>query len=289
MMGSAHPQASSIVTEDGLAELSPLEHKYEELVQSYERRSLALAAAAHELKTPLSVLAGYIDLLQSERIGRLTERERYALSEMEANCNRLMHVVNDFLTWASLEKGRLKLQLEIGDLTALIKDTVEIWRDRYVNKGVQLYFSAEDLGQVLVFFDQLKIAHVISNLLQNAYKFTPAGGKVSVHVGLNAWERRSMDTPVKENRRKENRLGSNSIKVTVSDTGPGISPEFQQEIFDDFAKGSGGSAEGTGLGLAIVRRIIQAHGGKVWVESRPAEGSKFSFVLPLSASAETRS
>jgi signal transduction histidine kinase len=125
---------------------------------------------------------------------------------------------------------------------------------------------------------------VLSNLLENASKFTPSGGTVWLHAEPHMWERRSNYVPVlPHERRRQKSEVPNSVKVSVSDTGPGIAPEFHQEIFDDFVRvpHAGSSGDGVGLGLAIARRLVHAFGGKVWVESEQGAGSKFCFLLPM--------
>ncbi len=131
--------------------------------------------------------------------------------------------------------------------------------------------------------DSAKIQRIISNLLENASKFTPQGGTVWLHAEPYMWERRAVSKPAASGERRRQTTGSpNAVKVSVSDTGPGIPPEYHQEIFDDFFRLPGSEAsEGMGLGLAIARRLVQAMGGKIWVESEPGAGCKFSFLVPM--------
>jgi signal transduction histidine kinase len=124
---------------------------------------------------------------------------------------------------------------------------------------------------------------VISNLLENASKYTPQGGTVWLHAEPHMWERRGASAlSVDGERRRQSTNVPNAVKVSVADTGPGIRPEFHLEIFDDFFRLPGSeSAEGMGLGLAIARRLLQGMSGKIWVESEPGAGCKFSFLIPL--------
>jgi two-component system sensor histidine kinase KdpD len=133
-------------------------------------------------------------------------------------------------------------------------------------------------------FDSAKIQRVLSNLLENSSKFTPAGGTVWLHAEPHMWERRSVQKPASGGERRRQSIGHpNSIKVSVSDTGPGIAPEFHLEVFDDFFRlpQTEKLSDGMGLGLAIARRLVQGFGGKIWVESEPGAGCKFSFLIPL--------
>src|SRR5262249_42265384 len=123
----------------------------------------------------------------------------------------------------------------------------------------------------------------VSNLLENASKFTPSGGTVWLHAEPYMWERRSIaKSGVAQERRRRPLTQPNSVKVSVSDTGPGIPPEYHLEIFDDFFRlPTSEKREGRGLGLWIARRLVLGMGGKIWVESEPGAGCKFSFIVPL--------
>jgi len=167
-------------------------------------------------------------------------------------------------------------------MNACLSEVRRIWSSRFQQRGIALYFLANDkLAQFP--FDGPKIQRVISNLLDNACKYTPQGGTVWLHAEPHMWERRSTSKPSANGERRRQAMNvPNAAKVSVSDTGPGIRPEFQLEIFDDFFRLPGTeSAEGMGLGLAIARRLLQGMGGKIWVESELGAGSKFSFLIPM--------
>src|SRR5579864_5825783 len=256
---------------------------YMQLQERYHRCTDALASAAHDLKTPLAILSGYIELLQNEKLGPLSERQRSILQDMQASSARLEHFVQDFLTFSVLETGELKMKFESGDMNACLSEICGFWSPRFQQKSVALYFLANEKLPPFV-FDYAKVQRVLSNLLDNAAKFTPAGGTVWLHAEPHMWERRSnyLARPGQERRKLKSEV-PNSVKVSVSDTGPGIAPEFHQEIFDDFFRlpQAGVSGEGVGLGLAIARRLVQAFGGKIWLESEQGAGCKFCFLLPL--------
>ncbi|HSA91772.1 MAG TPA: HAMP domain-containing sensor histidine kinase [Terriglobales bacterium] len=255
---------------------------YGQLHDRIRQSALALASAAHELRTPLAVMSGYTDVLLSEKLGALNERQRQILGEMQSSSQRLEHFIKDFLTYSAMETGRLDLRAEVADLNACISEVSGFWLARFKEKGVALFLvPCDDLPAFE--FDQYKIQHVVSNLLQNALKFTREGGTVWVATEPYFWERRSREEDSAANRRTRPAMNTNSARVTVSDTGVGIAPEYHQEVFDDFFKltESDDRGRGMGLGLAIARRIVHAHGGKIWVESEPGFGSKFRFLLPL--------
>lgn len=247
------------------------------------RHTVALATAAHELKTPLAIIAGYIELLLSQKPGPLNDGQRQILEDSHLNCARLRQFIQDFLAYSTVETGNLTMRFELADLNACLSELYAIWLPRFQRKGVAFYFPVNDKLEPFV-FDCHKVQHVLSNLLENSWKFTPAGGTVWLSAEPHIWERRKrQDEYLLEERRLQSATAANAVRVTVSDTGPGIDPEYHQEIFDDFFKllAPVDQSGGTGLGLAIARRLVQAHGGKIWVESELGSGSKFSFVLPL--------
>ncbi|MGA9640669.1 MAG: HAMP domain-containing sensor histidine kinase [Terriglobales bacterium] len=260
----------------------------EQLRDRFRKTTNALASAAHDLKTPLAIMNGYIELLQSQKLGPLNERQQEIMGDMSSNGQRLQHLIQDFLTYAVLETGELRMQFAEGDMNACLSEVCRIWSNRFQERGLALYFLAND--KVTPFpFDGPKVQRVISNLLENACKYTPEGGTVWIHAEPHMWERRALaKSPGKSERRRQAVTAPNAMKVSVSDTGPGIRPEFHQEIFDEFFRLPGNEAtEGMGLGLAIARRLLQAMGGKIWVESELGAGSKFSFIVPLKPALNT--
>jgi signal transduction histidine kinase len=263
------------------------------LEEELRGRTVMLATAAHELKTPLAIVAGYIEVLLGEKPGALNDRQRQILIESQSNCGRLQRFIQNFLTLSALEAGKLTLKLENADLNLCLTELYDLWLSRFQTKGVALYFP-QSLNIEIFAFDFPKIQHLVSNLMENALKFTPPGGTVWLLVEPQMWERRMSQTSLNSVERRQVLMKANAVRVTVSDTGIGISPEHHREIFDDFfrvpnteshntslGQGLGNVTRGMGLGLGIARRLAHAHGGKIWVESEPGLGSKFSFVLPM--------
>jgi signal transduction histidine kinase len=267
---------------DSARELASELHEYAQLRERYLRTTNALASAAHDLKTPLAILNGYIELLQSEKLGGLNNRQREVLRDMHANGQRLQRYIQDFLSFSVLDTGDVRMRFEPGNLNGSLSEVCRLWSPRFQETGLALYFLANEKVQEFS-FDAPKIERVVSNLLENASKFTPAGGTVWLHAEPYMWERRSAAKPIFAGERRRRPLTQpNSVKISVSDTGPGIPPEYHLEIFDDFFRLPGNEqTEGMGLGLAIARRLVQGMGGKIWVESEPGAGSKFSFIIPL--------
>lgn len=254
---------------------------YGQLQEQNRRRTEALAGAAHELKTPLAIIAGYIDLLLSQKSGSLNAQQRQILEESQLSCTRLQRFIQDLLTYGALETGKLAMDFDHGDLNLCLREVYGFWAPRFKEKGVAFYFPCDERLKPFE-FDYHKMQHIISNLLENSLKFTPAEGTVWMTAEPHVWERRAnQDSTVRQERRRSSHPLANSARVTVSDTGPGIAAEYQQEVFDDFFKPPQDRSGGTGLGLAIARRLVHAHSGKIWVESIPGSGSKFCFLLPF--------
>jgi signal transduction histidine kinase len=284
--GSASPGSPTArSTPEDVAGLSfdELLNAYSRLRDEDQRRALALASAAHELKTPLAIMSGYLDLLLSDRIGPLSEKQTQVLRAMHANSLRLHEFIQDFLTYSSIETGSLTVEAHPGDLVECLTDVYNIWLPRFQDKGVALYFPGRD-KPFEIEFDYHKVQRTVSNLIDNAFLSTSQGGTVWLTADLHVWERRTHESQkfaVEQRSRSEN--VPNAVRISVADTGPGIAPEFHQEIFEDFVtfRASDGREHGTGLGLAIARRLVQAQQGKIWVESELGSGSRFCFLLPL--------
>jgi signal transduction histidine kinase len=254
----------------------------ERLRDDIRRRTLALASAMHELRTPLAILDGYLEILNSGKAGALNDRQQAILQDMKANEKRLKSFISEFLTFAALETRSVTTNLQVADLNATLYEVCTTWMPRLQKKKIQLHFSPEEALEPFA-FDSLKVQHVVSNLLHNAVKFTPESGHVWVAMEKIVWERRLRANPTKVEKRRQSAKLPKAARVTVSDSGPGIDPEFHIEIFNDFRKLSTGTKDdgSMGLGLSIARRLVNAHGGKIWVESNPGAGSRFIFILPI--------
>jgi signal transduction histidine kinase len=265
-----------------------LRQAYQNLQVQYQRASTALATAAHDLRTPLAVISGYLELLVQEKLGPLNEKQQTVLKDMQASSTRLQRLVTDFLTFSTLQTDNIPLRnADPQDMNACLKELAGFWLPRFQSKGVAFYHLPNPNLEPFA-FDYDKIQRVVSNLIENALKFTPQTGTVWLHAEPQLWERRNSPRAMAaEDRRKATILTPNAVRVTVADTGCGIPPEYHQEIFGDFFQVPDSAVTenaGIGLGLAIARRLVQAHGGRIWVESEPNCGSKFSFLLPLKRS-----
>jgi signal transduction histidine kinase len=283
--------------QSGQKDLAATQHTVQELLQEREityrnllaaylrlqevnrQKTVFLASAAHELKTPLAVIKGYYDLLLSGSLGKLTDKQRDILQESKESCERLVRLVSMFLNYSALESGKLVLHLRENDLRDCLSELATRWHEAFVRKHVRLETVLN--ADIPIFkFDYQKVQQTVANLLDNSLKHTPAGGNVIFRAELYFWERHTAEEIQTMDRRRERIQYPNCIKVSVSDSGPGIASEHHQEIFEDFVRVDRTSS-GMGLGLAIAKRLVQAHRGKIWVESEPRRGCTFTFLLPI--------
>lgn len=242
----------------------------EKLKEANRLKENIISYVTHELKTPLTSLTEAVHLLREEVAGPITEKQLKLLAIIQDDAGRLLRLITDLLDLSKMRAGMLTLQVEPWDLGGLAQEAVESLKPMALKKGLQLkLLIGQDPGPLLL--DGNRTCQVFTNLISNALKFTPPGGEVTVSISI---EERSMD----------------EIQVSVADTGIGISKEDQQRIFDRFYQLetlAPGKGEGFGLGLSIARHIVKAHGGRIWVESEPQQGSTFFFTLPIRRAVKT--
>lgn len=249
-----------------------------------------LVSAAHEFKTPLVVMLGYAELLHSGRLGGVNDRQREVVGEIQQSAERLQKLIQDLLLLYELRTARsvTKLDLEAASVNDHVREIFDYWRPvaRQKSMTYQLYL-APCAPRVSV--EPLKLQHIVSNLIENALKYSPSGAQVVVSVTQCFWERRTAQTEFLFNfERKADFRIENAVRIDVNDTGPGIPRDHHEDIFWDFVQLPGASSRGTGLGLAIARRLTEAHGGALWVESELGRGSRFSLLLAQTRVEETR-
>jgi len=234
---------------------------FEKTLELERLKSDFVAVVSHELRTPLAVVIGNLELLSDDRFWKLEPQQAKFLTAASTNSNRLLHLINDILDFSKLENASLPMTRSPNELGEVIRQAAENLRRLFEEREVNLDIAiAEDLP--LAEIDEQRIAQVLTNLISNAIKFSPAGAPVEVSV--------THDGTV--------------ATVRVRDCGEGIRREDMPKLFKKFSQLDSKStrkAGGTGLGLAISRGLIEAHDGSIWAESEPGQGSTFAFTLPL--------
>jgi len=237
-----------------------IEEKGRELESANQHKSEFLANMSHELRTPLNAILGYTELILDNIYGDVPEKIQEVLERLEKNGRHLLNLINDVLDLSKIEAGQLTLSLNeysMGDVIQTVSTSVEaLATEKDLDLKVEV---SKDLS--IGKGDEQRIAQVILNLVGNAIKFTNEG-EVKIEVTVS----------------------NETFLVSVHDTGPGVTEADQQKIFDEFQQADGSSTRkkgGTGLGLSISKKIIDMHGGRIWVESTLGKGSTFRFTLPI--------
>jgi signal transduction histidine kinase len=251
-----------------------------------------LVSAAHEFKTPLVVMLGYAELLHSGRLGCVNGRQREVLGEIHQSAERLQKLIQDLLLLYELRAARAAPTAKPEPAPAPVNDHVreifDYWAPVAKQKGM-IYDLRLAPRAPWVKVEPLKLQHIVSNLIENALKYSPCGSQVTVGVAPCFWERRKAQSAFLFHfERKANIRIENAVRIDVTDTGPGIPAQHHEDIFWDFIQLPGASSRGTGLGLAIARRLTESHGGALWVESEPGKGSRFSLLLGQTLVEESR-
>ena len=239
--------------------LGELDDKSRELEAVSRHKSEFLANMSHELRTPLNAIIGFSQVLREQLFGDVNEKQEEYLDDILSSGNHLLALINDILDLSKVEAGQIELEVAPFSLRDALERGVVMVREQATNDGVQVELSAAPEVDIVT-GDERRIRQVIFNLLSNAVKFTPAGGAVDVRGAQVNGE----------------------MRVSVADTGPGIGREDHDRIFEEFQQTDAGAeqGEGTGLGLALSKRLIELHGGRIWVDSELGKGSTFVFTLP---------
>jgi signal transduction histidine kinase len=261
-------QRARVANRDELGALAAnINHASEELGRLYRQLEIAsrhksefLANMSHELRTPLNAVLGYAELLVDGVYGELSDKARGVLERVQSNGKHLLGLINDVLDLSKIEAGQLKLSPVDYSMRVVVNTVVGATESLAAAKQLKLSVAlASDLP--VGHGDERRITQVLLNLVGNALKFTETG---EIRIGAS--------------------VADDTFTLSVSDTGPGIEPADQARIFDEFQQVDTSSTRkkgGTGLGLSISRRIVELHGGRIWVESVPGRGSTFSFTLPV--------
>jgi PAS domain S-box-containing protein len=262
-----------------------LQQKNVELEAASRMKSEFLANMSHELRTPLNAIIGFSEVLRDGLMGELTEQQRGFIGDIFSSGKHLLSLINDILDLSKVEAGKMMLDLEPVQISSLFANSLSIVREKAATRRIRLKMVAPDaLGSIQA--DARKVKQIVYNLLSNAVKFTVEGGHVTLHASRvprtevgrlsGAWRGRSF--AIAESAFEE------FLKISVTDSGIGISPQSMEQLFKPFSQIDSGLArkfEGTGLGLAMVKLLAELHGGGVAVESAVGEGACFTVWLPL--------
>ena len=235
-----------------------LQRLYQELETASRHKSDFLATMSHELRTPLNAIIGFSEVLHEQMFGQLNERQLAYVSDVLKAGEHLLSLINDVLDLAKIEAGKMELELSDVAVPEVLRSAVSMHSERASRGGVELSLTTEP-QEITISADGRRLRQIVFNLVSNAVKFTPADG----HVDVSA------------------RLDDGQVEIAVADTGLGIAPEELEAIFEEFKQATDGKrAEGTGLGLPLSRKLVELHGGRLWVESEVDRGSTFRFTLP---------
>jgi signal transduction histidine kinase len=250
----------AVIAIENVRLFNEIEDKSRQLETASRHKSEFLANMSHELRTPLNAIIGFSEALSERMFGELNDKQAEYISDIKESGRHLLSLINDILDLSKIEAGRMELEPADFDLPASIENTLILVRERAHRHGIKLECMLDDrLGSIRA--DERKVRQVLLNLLSNALKFTPDGGRIVVRAAAH----------------------DDFVEVSVADTGVGIAVEDQAAVFEEFRQVGPAARrfEGTGLGLAISRRFIELHGGNIRLTSRVGTGSTFTFTLPL--------
>lgn len=251
------------------AELKELMEAKEAAEAANRAKSEFLANMSHELRTPLNAIIGFSEILHSGMAGEVSDEQKDFIKDILDSGRHLLKLINDILDLSKIEADKIELELSEFDIAAFIRYSLILFKEKAMKSNIKLLDDVEnEIGNIIA--DERKIKQALMNLISNAVKFTPDGGSVRVSARKGIGGQRSGVT-------------GNFIEISVADTGIGIRAEDIPKLFQKFTQLESAltkSYEGTGLGLALTKRLVELHGGKVFVESEPGKGSTFTIYLP---------
>lgn len=242
----------------------------------------ALTMVVHDLKTPIAVLNGYLELLLTEKLGSLNDQQKSILLQTQASGARLASYIDDSLTLSALKVNKFAPEFELARIQDCLCELQSFWRTPYQQRHVRLVVDCDQM--IAPFrFDCSKTQRVLSNLLENALQYSHENSTVIVKASSYFWERRRRASGQTPERREQCIGEANAVAIRVSDEGPGIPEEFRFAVFEEHFRVPRRSAHGhgTGLGLAIAKNLLHAMHGEIWLDTEEKNGSHFVVVLPI--------
>lgn len=229
-----------------------------------------LASMSHELRTPLNSIIGFSEVLRDKYFGELNEKQVEYVNDILESGKHLLSLINDILDLSKIEAGKQELEFSMVNIKSLLENSRIMIKEKCLKHGIALdILIPDELADLEIMADERKLKQITFNLLSNAAKFTLDGGSIEVEANL-----------ISESGKQKSK-----IQISVLNTGVGIAPEDQEKIFEEFYQVKGGMIDktpGTGLGLSVTRRLVEMHGGKIWVESKGKDkGSRFIIELPV--------
>ena len=263
-----------------------LELAVREAEEANSAKSNFLANMSHELRTPLNAVIGFSEVLRDQYFGKLNEKQADYVNDILESGKHLLSLINDILDLSKIEAGKVEFEPSKVNIKELLEDSLIMVKEKCMKHGIDLGINiTQDLEGLDITADKRRLKQVMFNLLSNAAKFTPDGGKIRVTADLISEFGVRISELKEEEKQSAIQNPKSKIEVCIADTGIGISPKDLEKIFNEFYQVKGGIRDktpGTGLGLSLTRRLVEMHGGKIWVESDGEEkGSRFSFTLPV--------
>ncbi len=267
-----------------------LEKQLTKLRHANNAKTEFLANMSHELRTPLNHIIGFTELTVEKKFGGLNEKQEEYLKDVLTSSHHLLDLINDILDLSKVEAGKLQMDAGDVDLPALLSGSLTMVKEKCLKHGIRL--SLDTAGVPAAFrADERKLKQIMYNLLSNAVKFTPDGGEICVRAGLVSGTALKQLFPGLQDMKTVEVSYQESVQVIVEDTGIGIRSEDLDRIFNPFEQvesSTGRRYQGTGLGLSLTRRLVELHGGRIWVESEgEGKGSRFTFAIPVRGSETT--
>ena len=231
-------------------------------------KDIFLHSITHDLRNPMTSIRGFLKFLQDGVGGPVTAQQKKMLDTMDRSSQKLLSMINDILDIAKLESGKMRLNTDYANLAQVARNAANALEAILIKKNINFAIAPSAGMEELRFkMDSAMLERVFINLISNAVKFTPDGGGITIKLEQTAAQTENGEVQL--------------ARVSIIDTGEGIPPDYVEKIFDKFQQVAGQKRGGTGLGLTICKHIVEAHGGKIWAESKLGEGSKFIFTLPI--------